>query len=128
MTMHETEGWLLDARTAWIALAVLGGRGPPPRLVALAAARRHPIRFVRAGRSSDRRNGRQAPAPSTLALAAARSPPGRSASTRPSATFEFVNYDDNLYVVENAHITQGLSWDNVLWSYDRLARTATGIR
>jgi tetratricopeptide (TPR) repeat protein len=34
----------------------------------------------------------------------------------PVRNFEFVNYDDNLYVVENAHITQGLSWDNVLWS------------
>ena len=24
MTMHETEGWLLDGKTVWIALAVWG--------------------------------------------------------------------------------------------------------
>ena len=24
MTMHETEGWLLDSKTIWIALAVWG--------------------------------------------------------------------------------------------------------
>jgi tetratricopeptide (TPR) repeat protein len=34
----------------------------------------------------------------------------------PVREFEFVNYDDNLYVVDNAHITQGLSWDNAVWS------------
>ena len=34
----------------------------------------------------------------------------------PVRDFEFVNYDDNVYVVENAHIGQGLSRANVLWS------------
>ena len=34
----------------------------------------------------------------------------------PVRDFEFLNYDDNLYVVDNAHIGQGLSGDNVLWS------------
>ena len=24
MTMHETQGWLLDMKTVWIALAILG--------------------------------------------------------------------------------------------------------
>jgi tetratricopeptide (TPR) repeat protein len=34
----------------------------------------------------------------------------------PVRTFEFVNYDDNLYVVNNPHVTQGISADNVVWS------------
>jgi protein O-mannosyl-transferase len=34
----------------------------------------------------------------------------------PVRGFEFVNYDDDLYVVENAHVGQGLSPHNVLWS------------
>jgi len=34
----------------------------------------------------------------------------------PVRDFEFVNYDDNVYVVENTRIGQGLSRDNVLWS------------
>jgi tetratricopeptide (TPR) repeat protein len=34
----------------------------------------------------------------------------------PVRTFEFVNYDDNLYVVDNPHITQGLSGGDVGWS------------
>ncbi len=34
----------------------------------------------------------------------------------PVRDFEFVNYDDNVYVVENAHIGHGLSGANVLWS------------
>jgi Flp pilus assembly protein TadD len=28
----------------------------------------------------------------------------------------FLNYDDNVYVVENTHISQGLSWNSVAWS------------
>ena len=46
----------------------------------------------------------------------------------PVRDFEFVNYDDNLYVVENAHITQGLSRTNVRLVADRLRERATGIR
>lgn len=34
----------------------------------------------------------------------------------PVRDFQFLNYDDNVYVVENAHIGQGLSRENVLWS------------
>ena len=35
----------------------------------------------------------------------------------PVRDFAFLNYDDNVYVVENAHIGQGLSRDNVVWSF-----------
>ncbi|MBF0516586.1 MAG: tetratricopeptide repeat protein [Nitrospirae bacterium] len=31
--------------------------------------------------------------------------------------FDFVNYDDKLYVTENAHVLGGLSWGNVLWAF-----------
>jgi Flp pilus assembly protein TadD len=34
----------------------------------------------------------------------------------PVLDFSFLNYDDNVYVVENAHIGQGLTPDNVAWS------------
>src|SRR5262245_31399419 len=34
----------------------------------------------------------------------------------PVRHFAFVNYDDYPYVVDNARITQGLTWDNVRWS------------
>jgi tetratricopeptide (TPR) repeat protein len=34
----------------------------------------------------------------------------------PVRTFEFVNYDDDLYVVDNPHVAQGMSGDNVVWS------------
>jgi tetratricopeptide (TPR) repeat protein len=31
--------------------------------------------------------------------------------------FEFVNYDDNTYVTANAHVRQGLTWENVAWAF-----------
>ena len=34
----------------------------------------------------------------------------------PVREFFFLNFDDNAYVVENAHISQGLSQANVAWS------------
>jgi protein O-mannosyl-transferase len=30
--------------------------------------------------------------------------------------FEFVNYDDNLFILQNGHVSQGLTWKNVIWS------------
>jgi Tfp pilus assembly protein PilF len=30
---------------------------------------------------------------------------------------QFVNYDDPLYVLENAHIRAGLSWNSILWAF-----------
>ena len=32
-------------------------------------------------------------------------------------SFDFVNYDDNLYVTENKHTRDGLTWDNVRWAF-----------
>ena len=29
----------------------------------------------------------------------------------------FVNYDDNRYVIENAHVTAGLSWEGLKWAF-----------
>ena len=29
----------------------------------------------------------------------------------------FVNYDDNRYVTANAHVKQGLTWGNLVWSF-----------
>ncbi|MBF0320915.1 MAG: tetratricopeptide repeat protein [Nitrospirae bacterium] len=31
--------------------------------------------------------------------------------------FDFVSYDDGLYVTENKRIKAGLSWDNILWAF-----------
>jgi protein O-mannosyl-transferase len=34
----------------------------------------------------------------------------------PVRTHPFVNYDDNVYVTENAHVQEGLTWDTVTWA------------
>jgi len=34
----------------------------------------------------------------------------------PARTHGFVNYDDNLYVTDNEHIKDGLTWDTVSWA------------
>ncbi|HEX4342864.1 MAG TPA: tetratricopeptide repeat protein [Verrucomicrobiae bacterium] len=31
--------------------------------------------------------------------------------------FDFIDYDDNLYVVNNEHVQRGLSWSNVSWAF-----------
>ncbi|MFZ4766094.1 MAG: tetratricopeptide repeat protein [Roseimicrobium sp.] len=31
-------------------------------------------------------------------------------------TFDFVNYDDRIFVTKNSHVMLGLSWENVLWA------------
>ncbi len=35
----------------------------------------------------------------------------------PVRTHPFVNYDDNVYVTENVHIQNGLTWDTVTWAF-----------
>ncbi len=34
-----------------------------------------------------------------------------------SIAFGFVNYDDDVYVYENRHVLEGLSWDSFLWAF-----------
>src|SRR5262249_2053615 len=38
----------------------------------------------------------------------------------PVVGFEFVNYDDQIYVTENDHVLKGISWDNVRWAFTNL--------
>jgi Tfp pilus assembly protein PilF/uncharacterized membrane protein YhaH (DUF805 family) len=35
----------------------------------------------------------------------------------PVAHFDFVNYDDNYYVFENAQVRSGLSWNTISWAF-----------
>lgn len=35
----------------------------------------------------------------------------------PVKTHPFVNYDDNVYVTENSHVQNGLTWDTVTWAF-----------
>jgi len=35
----------------------------------------------------------------------------------PAESHPFVNFDDNLYVTENAHVTAGLRWETVKWAF-----------
>ena len=30
---------------------------------------------------------------------------------------DFLNYDDNKYVVENSYVLRGLSWDGLVWAF-----------
>jgi tetratricopeptide (TPR) repeat protein len=34
--------------------------------------------------------------------------------------FQFVNYDDPLYVIDNAHIRNGLNWHNIVWAFTHI--------
>jgi hypothetical protein len=34
----------------------------------------------------------------------------------PATRCDFVNYDDHEYVLENAHVTSGLTWENARWA------------
>jgi tetratricopeptide (TPR) repeat protein len=36
----------------------------------------------------------------------------------PATGHDFVGYDDGLYVLENAHVTSGLTWENVQWDFE----------
>jgi tetratricopeptide (TPR) repeat protein len=35
----------------------------------------------------------------------------------PVVNYQFINYDDNAYVVENPYVRSGLSWENVKWGF-----------
>src|SRR5580692_10860273 len=35
----------------------------------------------------------------------------------PVKSHPFVNYDDNVYVSENVHVQNGLTWDTVSWAF-----------
>jgi tetratricopeptide (TPR) repeat protein len=35
----------------------------------------------------------------------------------PAEGHPFVNFDDNLYVIENVHVTSGLRWETVKWAF-----------
>ena len=35
----------------------------------------------------------------------------------PVTTYEFVNFDDTEYVLQNAHVTQGLDIQNLVWAF-----------
>ena len=35
----------------------------------------------------------------------------------PATGHDFVNYDDNLYVTDNTHVTSGLTLENVRWAF-----------
>jgi protein O-mannosyl-transferase len=35
----------------------------------------------------------------------------------PAESHPFVNFDDNLYVTENVHVTSGLRWETVKWAF-----------
>ncbi len=35
----------------------------------------------------------------------------------PARTHGFVNYDDNVYVTDNEHVKNGLTWDTVCWAF-----------
>ena len=34
-----------------------------------------------------------------------------------SLQFEFINFDDEFYVVRNEHVNTGLSWSGVYWAF-----------
>ena len=38
----------------------------------------------------------------------------------PVTGHDFVNYDDNLYVTGNPHVTDGLSWQSIRWAFSNL--------
>jgi tetratricopeptide (TPR) repeat protein len=35
----------------------------------------------------------------------------------PAVTHDFITYDDPVYVTDNAHVTGGLTWENVRWAF-----------
>jgi hypothetical protein len=38
----------------------------------------------------------------------------------PVRHYEFLNFDDQVYVTDNAHVRSGLTWDNVSWALSSL--------
>jgi tetratricopeptide (TPR) repeat protein len=41
----------------------------------------------------------------------------------PVINYQFVNYDDDVYVVENPHVRSGLSWENIKWGFTAVHNT-----
>jgi tetratricopeptide (TPR) repeat protein len=41
----------------------------------------------------------------------------------PVVNYQFINYDDNVYVVENQHVRSGLSWENIKWGFTAVHNT-----
>jgi protein O-mannosyl-transferase len=35
----------------------------------------------------------------------------------PVLNYDFANYDDDIYVINNTHVNSGLSWDNIKWAF-----------
>ena len=40
--------------------------------------------------------------------------------------FDFVDFDDGVYVFDNEHVLSGLSWENVRWSFSGAGSKTTG--
>ncbi|MGQ9783072.1 MAG: tetratricopeptide repeat protein [Armatimonadota bacterium] len=34
-----------------------------------------------------------------------------------TATFNFTNFDDNVYIFQNEHVTKGFSWESLIWAF-----------
>ena len=34
----------------------------------------------------------------------------------PTSRFDFINFDDNIYISENPHVRSGLTWNNIQWA------------
>lgn len=45
---------------------------------------------------------------------------GTAALYWPAIHFDFINYDDPLYVTENPHVQAGLSWGSVKWAFSSI--------
>jgi Tfp pilus assembly protein PilF len=39
---------------------------------------------------------------------------------QPVKNLQFINYDDNSYVVKNSYVLSGLTWNNVIWAFTTL--------
>jgi len=46
----------------------------------------------------------------------------------PARHFEFLNYDDQAYVTENASAQRGLSWTTLAWAFSRSHSSGTGCQ
>ena len=46
----------------------------------------------------------------------------------PVLSHPFLNYDDDVYVVNNRNMQAGLHWETVKWSFTTFYAPATGIR
>jgi Flp pilus assembly protein TadD len=38
----------------------------------------------------------------------------------PATRFDFINYDDPLYVADNPHVQAGLTWEGLVWAFGRV--------